>query len=208
MSWPCSLSCTVPPGGRISFFTTFAVGILFHQAVLSTWGPAPARVDGLAGVLQVGPLLLTVQRLFVLVVGIATLILLERLLKKTRFGVELRAVAQSEQAARVVGIDVTAVNRKTFILASAIAALSGGLLAPITSYSPMLGDVLLIKGFVIVVIGGLGSSVGAVVCALLVALFESMFSFFMPEGVATAVVFSLMVGVLLVRPQGLAGGRT
>jgi branched-chain amino acid transport system permease protein len=187
--------------------TTFALGVLFYQVVLSVWGPAPARVEGLEGGLHVGEFSLSAQRLFVMLAGIATLAGLDRLLKTTRFGVELRAVAQSEQAARVVGIDVRKVGSRTFWLAAAIAGFGGALLAPITSYSPMLGQAVLIKAFVIVVMGGLGSAAGAVVCALLVGVLEALLGLYMEEGMAAAAVYSLMVLVLLVRPQGLMGAR-
>lgn len=187
--------------------TTFALGVLFYQVVLSVWGPAPARVEGLEGGVRIGEVTLSAQRLFVMLAGIATLIGLDRLLKKTRFGVELRAVAQSEQAARVVGIDVRRIGSRTFWLAAAIAGFGGALLAPITSYAPTLGQAVLIKAFVIVVMGGLGSATGAVACALLVGVLEALLGLFMEEGMAAAAVYSLMVAVLLVRPQGLMGAR-
>lgn len=187
--------------------TTFAVGVLFNQAVLSVWGPAPARVDGLQGRIDLAGVGLTTQRLFVIGASIAALFILDRVARKTRFGVELRALAQSEHAARVVGIDVKSVGTRAFLLASAIGGLGGALLAPITSYSPLLGQAVLIKAFVIVVLGGLGSAAGAVVCALGIGVLEAMLGMMMEEGVAAAAVYSLMLLVLLVHPQGLMGSR-
>jgi len=191
--------------------TTFAVGVLTYQVVLSVWGPAPARVDGIAGALRFGSgsgeLALSAQRLFVMGASLVTLFALRWVLRATRFGVEMRAVAQSDAAARIVGIDVRRVGARTFWLASGIAGFGGALLAPITSYSPMLGQAVLIKAFVIVVIGGLGSVSGAVGCALAVGVLEAMLGLVMDQEMATALVYSLMVLVLLVRPQGLAGAR-
>ncbi|KWT85402.1 MULTISPECIES: branched-chain amino acid ABC transporter permease [unclassified Variovorax] len=185
--------------------TTFAVGVLFKQAVLSVWGPAPARVDGLQGRLELAGAGLSAQRLFVIGASIAALVLLDLLARRTRFGVEMRALAQSEHAARVVGIDVKKVGTRAFLLAAAVGGLGGALLAPITSYSPMLGQAVLIKAFVIVVLGGLGSARGAVLCALGVGVLEAMLGLVLEEGLAAAAVYSLMLLVLLVRPQGLAG---
>jgi len=185
--------------------TTFAVGVLFNQAVLSVWGPAPARVDGLQGRIELAGAGLSAQRLFVIVASIAALVLLDLLARRTRFGVEMRALAQSEHAARVVGIDVKSVGTRAFLLAAVVGGLGGALLAPITSYSPMLGQAVLIKAFVIVVLGGLGSAGGAVLCALAVGVIEAMLGLVMEEGLAAATVYSLMLVVLLVRPQGLAG---
>lgn len=185
--------------------TTFAVGVLFNQAVLSVWGPAPARVDGLQGRIELAGVGLSAQRLFVIVASIAALVVLDLLARRTRFGVEMRALAQSEHAARVVGIDVKSVGTRAFLLAAVVGGLGGALLAPITSYSPMLGQAVLIKAFVIVVLGGLGSAGGAVLCALAVGVIEAMLGLVMEEGMAAVTVYSLMLVVLLVRPQGLAG---
>ncbi|WP_076999828.1 branched-chain amino acid ABC transporter permease [Variovorax sp. KK3] len=185
--------------------TTFAVGVLFNQAVLSVWGPAPARVDGLQGRFELAGVGLSSQRLFVIVASIAALVALDLLARRTRFGTEMRALAQSEHAARVVGIDVKSVGTRAFLLAAVVGGLGGALLAPITSYSPMLGQAVLIKAFVIVVLGGLGSAGGAVLCALAVGVIEAMLGLVMEEGMAAATVYSLMLLVLLVRPQGLAG---
>ncbi|MBB3182097.1 branched-chain amino acid ABC transporter permease [Variovorax sp. Sphag1AA] len=185
--------------------TTFAVGVLFNQAVLSVWGPAPARVDGLQGRIELAGVGLSAQRLFVIVASIVALVVLDLLARRTRFGVEMRALAQSEHAARVVGINVKSVGTRAFLLAAVVGGLGGALLAPITSYSPMLGQAVLIKAFVIVVLGGLGSAGGAVLCALAVGVIEAMLGLVMEEGMAAATVYSLMLVVLLVRPQGLAG---
>ncbi|MBN9541160.1 MAG: branched-chain amino acid ABC transporter permease [Alphaproteobacteria bacterium] len=194
-------------GGADVLLATFAVSILIHQAVVVLWGPAPARIDGLAGTIEIGSVVLTSQRLFVLAVGIAFLVALEWCLKRTRFGTELRAVAQSQFAARVVGIEVDRVNLRTFVIAAVIAGVGGGLLSPVILYSSLMGQVVIIKAFVVVVIGGMGSIVGAVVCGLLVGLLESMLSLVTSEGTATAIIYSLLLAVLLVRPYGLAGKK-
>lgn len=194
-------------GGADVLLATFAVSILIHQAVVVLWGPAPARIDGLAGTIEIGSVVLTSQRLFVLAVGIAVLVALEWCLKRTRFGTELRAVAQSQFAARVVGIEVDRVNLRTFVIAAVIAGVGGGLLSPVILYSSLMGQVVIIKAFVVVVIGGMGSIVGAVVCGLLVGLLESMLSLVTSEGTATAIIYSLLLAVLLVRPYGLAGKK-
>ena len=194
-------------GAADVLLATFAVSILIHQAVVVLWGPAPARIDGLAGAIEIGSVVLSSQRLFVFAVGIASLVALEWCLKHTRFGTELRAVAQSQFAARVVGIEVDRVNLRTFVIAAVIASVGGGLLSPVILYSSLMGQVVIIKAFVVVVIGGMGSIVGAVVCGLLVGLLESMLSLVTSEGTATAIIYSLLLAVLLVRPYGLAGKK-
>ena len=183
--------------------TTFAFGVLANQLVLSTWGPAPARVEGIQGTVSLGALSLSGQRIFIIGASLLTLVALDRLLRKTRFGVEMRAIAQSPHAARVIGIDIRRVGRRTFLLAAAVAGFGGALLAPITSYSPLLGQAVLLKAFVIVVVGGLGSPVGAVVCALLIGVLEAGLSLYLPEAVTSMAVYALMLVALLSRPAGL-----
>ena len=211
MGWIINIIAVQPLLARVEgrtdvLLATFAIGILFHETVLATWGRAPARVPGIPGAFSLGPVSLTGHRLFVIVTAVITLIVLEFLLKKTRFGVEMRAVAQSEYAARVVGIDLKAVSARTFILAAAVAGLGGGLLVPIMSFSPQIGDSALLKGFIIVVLAGLGSVSGAVGCALLVGVTEAMLAFFISPGTVNGVVSVLMLTSLLIRPQGIFAG--
>ncbi len=197
------------PGARTDvFLATFAVGVLLHETVLSTWGRAPALITGVPGQTAFGPLSLTNHRLFVIGAVVVTLIVLELLLRRTRFGVEMRAVAQNPYAARVVGIDIKKVSTRTFVLAAAIAGLGGGLLAPIMSFSPQIGDASLLKGFAIVVVAGLGNTSGAVVAALLIGIIEAMLGFFVDASVVGGFVLLLMLAVLLVRPRGLFARAT
>lgn len=194
-------------GAADVLLSTFAISVLIHQAVVVFWGPAPARVDGLPGAVEIGAVVLTGQRLFVLATGLTLLIVLEYCLHRTRFGQELRAVAQNAFAARVVGIEVERVNLRAFTIAAVVAATGGGLLAPVILYSPMMGQVAVIKAFVVVVIGGMGSIAGAVICGLVIGLLESLLSLVMGEGTATALIYALLLVVLLVRPYGLAGRK-
>lgn len=187
--------------------TTFAVGVLLYQVVFQLWGPAPARVDGVQGRVELAGIGLSGQRLFIMLASIATLWALEQLARRTRFGVEMRAVAQNEYAARVVGIDVGAIGTRTFLLAAAIGGFGGALLAPITSYAPTLGQAVLLKAFVIVVMGGLGNTTGAVVCALGIGVAEALLGLVVEESVVAGSVYALMLLVLLLRPQGLFGAR-
>jgi branched-chain amino acid transport system permease protein len=192
------------PGARTDvFLATFALGVLLHETVLSTWGRAPALVEGVKGRIVVGPLSLTNQRMFVIIAAIATLAIVEYIVRRTRFGVEIRAVAQSRYAAQVVGINIRRVSAWTFVLASAIAGLGGALLAPITSFSPQIGEAALLKGFAIVVVAGLGSAPGAVIAALLIGIAEAMLGFFVDARILTGLVLGLMLLVLLIRPHGL-----
>lgn len=182
---------------------TYAVSLLVSQAVFFTWGSAPQRVDGIAGILEVGGVIVTYQRLVVIFAGMAVLIVLDLILRRSTLGRETRAVAQDAFAARAIGIDVRRVRTVTFVISGAIAGLAGALLTPISLFSPHMGEAVLIKAFVVVVIGGMGNVSGAVVAGLALGLLEAILGRFMPPGFALALIYSLLIAMLLVRPNGL-----
>ena len=195
-------------GPSTVLLTTFAVSLMLHQTVLSIWGPNPARVEGISGSLSVGPLVITNHRLFLLIAGIALLALTEFALRRTGIGKQIRAVAESEYAAQIVGIDVDRVRTLTFLGAAAIAAAAGALVTPVSLFTPSMGQHAIITAFVVVVIGGMGNATGAVVCGLLLGLLEAVASTFVPQEVGTAIIYALLLVSLLVRPNGLFSGRS
>lgn len=195
-----------PDGNSIVLVSTFAVGILIYQTMLATYGPQPIRVDGIPGTFALGSVALTYQRIFSILVGISLLLVLELSLRRTAFGRKLRAVAQSAFAAKVVGIDVPKIRTATFVIAAALAGLAGALLAPTVAFSPAMGQHAIINAFVVVVIGGMGSVSGAVVCGLLLGVVESVTSIWLPQEVASAIIYGLLLVMLLVRPRGLFAG--
>jgi branched-chain amino acid transport system permease protein len=195
-----------PDGNSIVLISTFAIGILVYQTMLVTYGPQPIRVDGIPGTFVLGSVALTYQRMFAIAMGICLLLALELLLRRSAFGRKLRAVAQSAFAAKVVGIDVPKIRTATFVIAAALAGLAGALLAPTVAFSPAMGQHAIINAFVVVVIGGMGSVSGAVVCGLLLGVVESLTSIWLPQEVASAIIYGLLLVTLLVRPRGLFAG--
>ena len=195
-------------GPSTVLLTTFAVSLVLHQTVLATWGPNPARVEGIAGSLSLGPLVITNHRLFLLVAGVALLALTEFMLRRTAIGKKIRAVAESEYAAQIVGIDVDRVRTLTFLGAAAIAAAAGALVTPVSLFTPSMGQHAIITAFVVVVIGGMGNATGAVVCGLALGLLEALASTVVPQEVGTAIIYALLLVSLLVRPNGLFSGKS
>jgi branched-chain amino acid transport system permease protein len=185
--------------------STFAASIIVFEAVFMLVGAQAENVAGIAGVWTMGGVAVAWQRVFVLFAGIALFLGLEFMLQRTAFGVQVRAVAQSGFAARLVGIRVARINSLTFLLASAIAGLGGALLAPVILYSPQMGHAVIIKAFVVVVMGGLGSVRGAVLFGVSLGVVEALAGALMSEGVAAAAIYALMLATLLWRPHGLLG---
>ncbi|MBV8509478.1 MAG: branched-chain amino acid ABC transporter permease, partial [Xanthobacteraceae bacterium] len=185
--------------------STFAVSLLLLDLVLAVVGPAPERVEGLSGVLILGPVIISHQRLFVIVLGFILIAGLDAMLRYSRFGIEMRAAAQDRFAAEAVGIDVNAIGTRTIMLGAAIAGIAGALLVPVTQFTPLMGQNVVIKAFVVVVIGGMGSVPGAVLCGVGLGLIEALVNIRFSEGMTTAIIYSLLLVGLLMRPQGLFG---
>ncbi len=145
-------------------------------------------------------------RLFVIALVAVVLLVLWLTLEKTRIGLIVRAGARDPTIMQVLGVDIGRVWLAIFGLGVGLAALGGVLAGPMRSVNPEMGSLVLAEAFVVTVIGGLGSIVGAVVAGLMVGISISLVALFAPE-MATIVMFALMAVVLLIRPQGLFGVR-
>jgi branched-chain amino acid transport system permease protein len=109
--------------------------------------------------------------------------------------------------AMVCGIDVGAIHRLTFGLASALAAAGGALIAVIVAIQPEMGQIWTFKSFLVIVLGGAGNYPGALLGGMLLGLVEQLASLFLTTQLSEVVAYILLVLVLLVRPTGLLGGR-
>lgn len=128
-------------------------------------------------------------------------------LQRSRWGKAIRATAQSSDLALVCGIDVERARTITFGLAAGMAGAAGNLLMTIFALSPAVGPTFLLKGFAIIVIGGLGSFPGAFLGALVVGVLETFAAYYGNTQAADAVVYFALILFLLVRPGGLMGMR-
>jgi branched-chain amino acid transport system permease protein len=152
-------------------------------------------------------LALSVNRVAVFIIAVVMLVLLHLFLTRTYTGKAIRAVAQNADSCTVVGVDVEKIYSLTFGIGTALAGLAGLLGAMLFSFNPSYGSGDLLKSFVIVVLGGLGSVVGTAVAALILALVESFAILALPAYLTGAVGFVLLVLVLVFRPGGLFGQR-
>jgi branched-chain amino acid transport system permease protein len=186
---------------------TFGLAYVMVELVRIAFGKqglpvdAPELLQGSADIL-VGQFPL--YRLFVIGVTVAVLIGLWLFIEKTSFGLIVRAGARDPHIVRILGIDIGKVWLIVFGLGTAIAGLAGFLSAPMQGISPEMGGPVLTVAFVVTVVGGMGSLVGAIVAGVLVGVVESLAVLFFPEA-AKVSMFVIMAVVLLVRPQGLFG---
>lgn len=186
---------------------TFGLGYILIEGVrilFGTDGISFSTPAALRGVANIGIGYFPVYRLFVIGVVAAVLLALWLVLEKTRIGLTVRAGARDPEIMRVLGVDIQKLWLAIFGVGIALAALGGVLAAPMRNVNPEMGTLVLAEAFVVTVIGGMGSLLGAVIAGLLVGIVVSMTSLFAPE-MATIAMFAFMALVLLVRPQGLLG---
>ena len=189
------------------FVSTIAIGLILQNGASSLFGPEPRATPPLlsGGELHWGALTLSRQSLAV--IGVAcVLILVQRwLLAETQFGRRLRATAEDRQMAEALGIPVRTMIALTFALAAALAGAGGLLLGNQFFVTPTQGGALILKAYIAVVIGGWGSLEGAILGALLVALFETVVAALVSDSVAIVLLYGALIAILFLRPQGLLG---
>jgi branched-chain amino acid transport system permease protein len=187
-----------------SMIVTLGLLLAINGATISAFGSDQKFVSPtVSGAVDVGVTSVPLQKLVAVAVAVALVAALFAYLRRTRSGRAMRAVAGDAIGARLQGIRVHRVNALGFALGSGLAALAGALILPLTSsVSPAVGDGILPKMFIIVIIGGLGSVGGAVAGALTLAAIETIGFTYVGE-VANLFIYVLVLAVLLLRPEGL-----
>jgi branched-chain amino acid transport system permease protein len=157
------------------------------------------------GLFQVGGFTFPQDRLIVVAIALVALAAFWLFVRFTRIGLALRTVAQDREIAEAQGIDTRATYRITFFLATMLAGLGGALFAQIYALSPYTGQVPLMKAFIIVIVGGLGSVPGAALGGVLLGMSESFLQTFFGASAAQFASFGAIILLLVVRPWGLLG---
>jgi len=196
-------------GGPASLLLLFGVWLVLRNIayLLFTGNDQAIRTAYSARSIAVLGVHAPLTRLVVLGIGLAIAVSLHVLLRRTLIGRAIRAVAQNADSCTLVGIDVDRIYSLTFGIGTALAGVAGVLLATIFSFNPSTGSSELLRSFVVVVLGGLGSIYGVGLAALIVATAEVFAVLFLPSYLTTAVGFVLLVLVLVLRPGGLFGQR-
>jgi len=154
--------------------------------------------------ITLGPVRLAPASLGIIGASLGLMLGLWALFTHTRLGRAMRAVAQNQHAARLMGISVERVYSASWVLASVVGALAGVLIAPVIFLSSKMGLVA-INGFIAAVLGGFGSMPGAVVGGMLLGVLENLAPLYLPSGIKYSVPFLLLIAILLVRPGGVVG---
>lgn len=190
-----------------TLLATFGISLILQQAVRSIFSPLNRSVitpDWMAGSWQInGALSITYNRLYIVIFGIAVLLLLMAILKKSRFGLKMRAVTQNRNMARAMGIRSGWVDAMTFGLGSGIAGIAGVALSQLTNVGPNLGQSYIIDSFMVVVFGGVGNLLGTFFAAMSLGVANK---FLEPlSGAVLAKIFVLVFIIIFIqrRPKGM-----
>ena len=185
------------------------VALVLENTALLLFGPEPQRVrSGLAqATIWLGPVFVDVARLIAFGVAVVLTLLLSLFLFRTDLGRAIRAAADNTYGALVIGTDVRRVYAVAFGIGAACVGAAGALVAPLLPFQPPTGLQLSVASFNIVIIGGMGSLIGAFVGGLVVSIAESLGAVFLKPSLKELVSFSLLVVILLVRPAGIFGRR-
>jgi branched-chain amino acid transport system permease protein len=186
---------------------TFGLALVIEGVFRNEFGSSglPYRIpDELSGSWDLGFMFMPVYRAWVVVFALVACLATWLVIEKTRLGAYLRAATENAALVQAFGVNVPRMVTLTYGAGVGLAALGGVLAAPIYSVNPQMGSNLIIVVFAVVVIGGMGSILGAVLTGFGLGIVEGLTKVFYPEASAT-VIFVIMVIVLLARPAGLFG---
>jgi len=192
--------------GMAWVMSTLGFGVILQSVGLAIWGPKPVVVPGPAGdeVLRLGGIGVRPQELLTLGAAVTIMVVFDRVMRSTMLGKAMRAVAHSPATASLMGINVNAVMIGAFVFSSALAGLSGFLLAPIAQASLFMGLAIGLKGFSSAVIGGLNNPRGCVFGGFAIGVLESLINLWEAQWRDVGI-FMLVILVLALRPTGLFG---
>lgn len=183
-----------------------AIGILLFLEAFAqfVWGAEFQSMPTPYGqVVEILGLTFTIQRLIIVISAIVVMILLTLFLKKTFTGSTIIAMSQNREGANLVGINTNKVAMLTFMISGGLAAIAASLSAPINLVFPAMGQLVILKAFVIIILGGMGSVPGAILGGYILGFSESLGATYISNDYKDIIAFVLLVLILSVKPTGL-----
>lgn len=184
---------------------TLGTSIFLQNLARILWGPEPRSFPSVLGdqPVTVGFIRFIPQSLWILVIVMSLVLLQDVFFRRTLLGRVLRAVSWDKETASLLGISVNQMIAITFAISSALAAVAGVLLAPVFYVTYDMGLAITIKAFAATIVGGFGSSRGAIVGGLLIGVVESFGALFISSDYRDAIVFAFVILVLAIKPTGV-----
>ncbi len=190
------------------FVASLSFGIIIQVIVVNAYGSLPKSFPKVMSLpdLTIGPVILSGVQLGSLVVSAMLMVGLLYIIRSTRFGRNVRAIAQNPTAASLLGVAAPSAVLMVFMLSSALAGMAGLMVAMrFDSIGAYMGDVYAIKALAIIIIGGLGDVRGAVFAGILLGLAEVLFQAYAAPGWSEAFIWLCLIGVFIVKPEGIFG---
>jgi branched-chain amino acid transport system permease protein len=187
---------------------TFGLAMIFREAARLIWGGVTKQVAvPVEGAIDLLGMIYPAYRLLILGTSILILIAVLYVFNRTEAGASIRAASHDQEMSRALGINVVKIYTLTFAAGAAMAALAGVLMSPIYFVYPTMGLDAILRAFIVVIVGGMGSVLGAVVAALMIGEVESLASLWISPTWAETLVFVVLILSMLFRPSGLFGQR-
>jgi branched-chain amino acid transport system permease protein len=188
-----------------STLVTFGLAIAVEDVVAFIWAGAEAGISYELPAIQIGAIRISALRLVGLLIIVLVTTLFQIFQKKTYTGKALRGITQCKEGAMVVGINIKRISTITFGIGTSLAAISGVIYATLYTFDPFIGLPLTVKFLAIVVLGGIGSFVGALVGGFILGVTEGLVGLFLGLEWSPAVAFLLLIVILIFLPKGLFG---
>jgi branched-chain amino acid transport system permease protein len=185
------------------------LGIIFENGTLMIWGGSdisPKTSLALSS-FRWGPVTVDVPRLIAFILAIVITLAVLLFLKKTNIGKSIRAAADNRYGALIIGAHINRLYGICFGIGAACVGAAGALLVPLMPAKATMGAPYTMISFVIVILGGMGSLIGALIGGLIIGVAESLGTVFLPSSMKQVVSFTIMIVILLFKPQGLFGGK-
>jgi branched-chain amino acid transport system permease protein len=190
-----------------SIISSFGLAVVLQNAALIVMGPQPQllRTDLSSIAVEIGPVFLQLPRLLIPIAMVVLISIFYVVMRYTWTGRSLRAMAQHATVARLCGVQVERVAVVTFMVGAALAGVAGMLMSSVFLVYPLVGNMIALKAFTVVILGGMGNVAGAAAAGLLLGVAESMTSGYIANSMRDIIGFIIVILVLLFRPQGLFG---
>jgi branched-chain amino acid transport system permease protein len=186
---------------------TLGLYFVIHGGVSALWGPEVRTYPSIfgEGAVRLAGLVISSQHLGVMVTAAAIALALAGFLHRTRSGLALRAIPQNRFGASIIGLNIRRLTSMAWVIGSAVGAVAGVLIAPLTFLHPNMMASPLIKAFAVAALGGLDSLVGAFVGGILLGVVENVLVQYIPGYMKDSIAFVFILIVLLLQPEGLFG---
>ncbi|MFC6723972.1 branched-chain amino acid ABC transporter permease [Halobium palmae] len=190
----------------LGFLGTFGIGLVIEQVLSYYFGDQSYSISSpFPGATDLLGIAYPTHRLFVILIGALVALVIGGLLSRTRLGLEIHATANEPSTAEILGVDSRRVYTITFVLGSVLAAVAGGLTAPITSIYPGIGTSYMLEAFLVIIVGGMGSFKGSFLVSLIVGQITAFGWLVLEPTYVQMAIFVAAMAFILYKPRGFFG---